>query len=77
MKKEKARTYMVSICLLLLTLSSFFVGFTVNEIIHSKAENGNVATIQYRVIPGDTDNRPEVKSVIHARVEVLKWLLEM
>ena len=72
MKKESERTFMVSICLMLLTLCSFFVGFSVNEVIHSKAENGNVATIQYRVIPGAADGKPEVGSVIHARVEVLK-----
>ena len=72
MKKETTKTYIICICLLMLTLCSFFVGFSVNEVIHSKAENGNVATIQYRVIPGAADSKPEVGSVIHARVEVLK-----
>lgn len=72
MTKGTARAFMVSSVLLLLSLSSFFLGFTVNEAIHSKSEPGNVATVQYRVIPGIAENSNSVKSVIFAKVEIFK-----
>ena len=72
MTKKSLRTFMMCLFMLLLSMCSFLIGFSVNEVIHSKAENEVVAGVQYRIIPGAADDKPEVGSVIHARVEVLK-----
>lgn len=70
MKKKSSRTYMICIFLLLLTLSSFLAGFTVNELIHSKVESRTVPTLHYHIIPRPADDRPIVKSIIHEDMEV-------
>lgn len=72
MAKESLRTFMMCLFMLLLSICSFFVGFSVNEVINSKNENEVVTRVQYRIIPGAADDKPEVGSVIHARIEVLK-----
>jgi hypothetical protein len=70
MKKESTGTFMMCLFLVLLSMCSFFVGFSVNEVIHSKSENEVVAGVQYRIIPEAPDDRPDVGSVIHERVEI-------
>lgn len=72
MKKETTKTFMMCLFLVLLSMCSFLIGFSVDEVIHSKAENEIVASVRYRIIPGAADDKPEVGSVIHARIEVLK-----
>ena len=72
MAKESLRTFMMCLFMLLLSICSFFVGFSVNEVINSKNENEVVTRVKYRIIPGAADDKPEVGSVIHARIEVLK-----
>jgi hypothetical protein len=58
--------------MLLLSICSFFVGFSVNDVINSKNENEVVTRVQYRIISGAAADKPEVGTVIHARIEVLK-----
>lgn len=72
MTKESLRTFMMCLFMLLLSICSFFVGFSVNEVINSKNENEVVTRVQYRIIPGAAADKPEVGTVIHARIEVLK-----
>ena len=72
MNKKSSRTFIMCLFLVLLSLCSFVVGFSVNEVINSKAENKVTACVQYRIIPGAADTNPGVASVILARVEILK-----
>lgn len=72
MTKESLRTFLMCLFMLLLSICSFFVGFSVNGVINSKNENEVVTGVQYRIIPEAAADKPEVGTVIHARIEVLK-----
>lgn len=70
MTKKSTRTFMMCVFLVLLSMGSFLVGFSVNEVIHSKFENKASTGVQFRIIPNTPDEKTETAPLIHAGVEI-------